>query len=278
MTPFYENHKDEFRAFYSLNLNFPAHLHSQMELLYVVSGSIRVTIFNKTKELQEGDFAVVFPNTIHSYDSVSSYDSEESNPPCRIILAICSLELTGDYFRKLTSYSPANPFISKDRLHENVGFAMSELEREPREGQDMNACRALILLILSRILPLVELVKNKEMEDYDLTYKIVSYVAEHFQETITLTELANHLNVSKFYLSRIFSSKLNTNFNKYINYIRANYALTLIQSTNYTLTRISVDSGFDSQRTFNRAFKEIYHLTPGEYRQKAATSIQSRTL
>jgi AraC-like DNA-binding protein len=249
-----------------------------MELLYVVSGSIRVTIFNKTKELQEGDFAVVFPNTIHSYDSISSYGSEESNPPCRIILVICSLELTGDYFRKLTSYSPANPFISKDKLHENVGFAMSELEREPREGQDMNACRALILLILSRILPLVELVKNKEMEDYDLTYKIVSYVAEHFQETITLTELANHLNVSKFYLSRIFSSKLNTNFNKYINYIRANYALTLIQSTNYTLTRISVDSGFDSQRTFNRAFKEIYHLTPGEYRQKAATSIQSITL
>jgi transcriptional regulator GlxA family with amidase domain len=103
-----------------------------------------------------------------------------------------------------------------------------------------------------------------------LTHRIISYLSEHFQESLTLTELANHLNVSKYYLSRVFSAKLNTNFNKYLNYIRLNYALTLIQSTNYTLTRIRLDSGFESQRTFNRAFMELFHLSPGEYRRRAA--------
>lgn len=263
MTPFYENDKGEFRAFYSENLNFPPHLHSQMELLYVLDGKIKVTVFNCEKELMKGDFAVIFPNTVHSYIS-------EEETPCQIILAICSLDLTGDFFKKLTSYYPTNPFVLKDKLHENVDFAMLELEKEHRNGQNPNACRALVLLILSRILPLIDLAKNKDIENYDLTYLIVSYVAEHFQEELTLTNLANHLNVSKYYLSRIFSSKLNTSFNQYINYIRANYALTLIQSTNYTLTRISVDSGFESQRTFNRTFKEIYHRTPSEYRQKTS--------
>jgi AraC-like DNA-binding protein len=266
MPAFYENDRNDLRVFYSDNMHFPAHLHSQMELLYVVSGTIKVTVFNTTKELRQGDFAVIFPNTVHSYVT-------EEGLPSRIILVICSLDLTGDFFRKLTSYYPENPFIRREKLHDNVGFAMQELEREISIGQDMNVCRALILLVLSRILPLVKLVKSKEMENYDLTYLIVSYVAEHFQENLTLTDLATHLNVSKYYLSRIFSSKLNTSFNKYINYIRTNYALTLMQSTNYTLMQISVESGFESQRTFNRAFKEIYQLPPSEYRKR--TSVKS---
>lgn len=262
MTPFYENLKDELRVFYTDDLNFPAHLHSQIELLYVESGTILVTIHNQSLWLCRGDFAVVFPNTVHSYSVV------EGEEPCRLMIAICSLELTGDFFKRLTSYSPRKPFIGADRLHPNVGLAMGELEKEYHEGKNLNACRALVLLILSRILPEVEPIKNRDIESYDLTYHIVSYVAEHFQEPLTLTELAKQLNVSKFYLSRAFSAKLNTSFNRYINYIRANYALTLIQSTNYTLTRICVDSGFESQRTFNRAFKEIFGLAPSEYRQK----------
>jgi AraC-like DNA-binding protein len=262
MTPFYENLKDEIRVFYTEGLHFPSHLHSQLELLYVESGSTMVTIHNQSMCLSKGDFAVGFPNTIHSYAA------KEGEEPCRLVVAICSLELTGDFFKKLTSYSTANPFITSDRLHPNVSLAMLELEKECRDGKNLNACRALVLLILSRVMPHLGLVKNRDIESYDLTHHIVSHVAEHFQEPLTLTSLAKQLNVSKFYLSRAFSAKLNTSFNRYINYIRANYALTLIQSTNYTLTRISADSGFESQRTFNRAFKEIFGLTPGEYRQK----------
>ncbi len=262
MTPFYENLKDELRVFYTADLNFPTHLHSQIEFLYVESGTTMVTIHNQSQLLRKGDFAVIFPNTVHSY---AAREGEEA---CRLVLAICSLELTGDFFKKLTSYSPTDPFIMADRLHPNVSTAMLELEKECHEGKNLNACRALVLLILSRVLPFVELAKNRDIENYDLTYHIVSYVAEHFQEPLTLTELAKHLNVSKFYLSRAFSVKLNTSFNRYINYIRANYALTLMQSTSYTLTRISIDSGFESQRTFNRAFKEIFGLAPSEYRQK----------
>ncbi len=265
MTPFYENKHEELRVFYANNFHFPAHLHSQVELLYVVSGVTEVTIFNQTKLLEKGDFAIVFPNAIHSYAS-----GEEGS---QIIIAICSLDLTGDFFKRMTSYYPTKPFISAEKLHTNVSFAIAELEKEYHEGHDLNACRALLLLIFSRILPIVELARNKDIENYDLTHLIVNYVSEHFQESLTLTELANHLNVSKYYLSRIFSSKLNTNFNQYINYIRANFALTLIQSTSYTLTRISVDSGFESQRTFNRAFKEIYHMTPSEYRRQITAQI-----
>jgi AraC-like DNA-binding protein len=262
MTPYYENTDVELRVFYSNNLSFPAHLHSQMELLYVISGTTSVTIFDQAKELTAGDFAIVFPNTVHSY---ASKNAEE---PCRTLLAICGLNLTGEYFKKVTCFSPRKPFIPSEMLHENVTFAMLELEKERFEGLELNVCSSLIHLILARITPLIDLTKNKDIPSYDLTHQIISYVSEHFQETLTLSELASHLNVSKYYLSRVFSTKLDTSFNSYLNYIRLNYALTLIQSTSYTLTRISIDSGFESQRTFNRAFKEVFHLSPSEYRQR----------
>ncbi len=261
MQAFYENIKDEIRVFYSDDLQFPDHLHGQIELLYVESGAIEVEASGHSRILESGDFAVIFPNTVHSYGKM------EGRLPGRSIVVICSLELTGEFFKRLTSYSPEKPFLTADQLHPNVSLAMLELEKECREGRNLNACRALVLLILSRILPVITLMKNRDISNYDLTYHIVSYVAEHFQEPLTLTKLAKHLNVSKFYLSRVFSAKLKTNFNQYLNHIRANYAQALIQSTNYTLTRISVDSGFESQRTFNRVFKEIFGVSPSEYRR-----------
>jgi AraC-like DNA-binding protein len=233
-----------------------------MEMLYVVNGTIAVSIHNLSKELKEGDFAIIFPNTIHSYEL------NKTNTPCRILLTVCSLKLTNNFFKKITSNYPLDPFIPSEKLHENVGFAMTEIEKEHYHGSDLNVCSALIHLILSRTIPMLDLAKNQDLQNYDLTYKIASYVSEHFQENLTLTELANHLNVSKYYLSRMFSSKFNTSFNQYVNCIRVNYALTQMQLTDYTLTRISIDSGFESQRTFNRAFKEIFHLSPSEYRKR----------
>lgn len=262
MKLYYETTVQDLRVFYSNNMSFPTHLHSQIELLYVIQGTILVSIGDTSKLLSKGDFAIVFPNTAHSYESTGT-DSDS-----RILLAICGLNLTGEYFKKITSYNSSDPFIAKDSLHPNVDYGMRELEQEYYGNKNFDTCRAFIQLILSRTLSVIPLQKNNDLKDYDLTYLIVKYIDEHFQEPLTLTELASQLNVSKYYLSRIFSSKLNTSFNKYINYIRTNYALTLLESTNYTLIRISTESGFESQRTFNRAFKEIYRYSPSEYRRQ----------
>ncbi|MGB8454005.1 MAG: AraC family transcriptional regulator [Anaerocolumna sp.] len=264
MIPFYETSDNALRTFYTNDFSFPSHLHNSLEFLYVMGGTIRVTIHNRTKILGEGDFAVIFPNVIHSYDSPAPL----AGPPnSRILIGICGLNLTGDFLNKVSRYYPVNPFISSDRLHENIVYAMQQLELERRSGQNLSVCAALVQLILSRTIPAIDLVKNNNIQSYDLTEKIITFVSNNFQESLTLTNLAEHMNVSKYHLSRVFSSKLGTSFNKYLNYIRLNYAVTLIQSTEYSLTQISNDSGFDSQRTFNRAFREVFYMSPSEYRQ-----------
>jgi len=76
------------------------------------------------------------------------------------------------------------------------------------------------------------------------------------------------LGISRYYLSRIFSNKLNSSFNEFVNNIRVSYASTLILATDMTITQICNEAGFNSLRTFNRVFKESFHMTPSEYRYK----------
>ena len=85
---------------------------------------------------------------------------------------------------------------------------------------------------------------------------------------MTLEEMAKELGVSKYVLSRVFSSTFHTNFNQYLNEQRLNQAVSLLEYTDYSMTDICLEAGFQSQRTFNRVFQERFKKTPREYKNE----------
>lgn len=104
------------------------------------------------------------------------------------------------------------------------------------------------------------------MESSDIIYQTVSYIAKHFKEPVSLESMAKDLGISKFTLSRVFSGTFHRNFNQYLNEQRLNYVCVHLECTDKSITDIWLDAGFDSQRTFNRVFRERYRMTPREYR------------
>ena len=104
-------------------------------------------------------------------------------------------------------------------------------------------------------------------ESTDLTWRLIQYIGEHFQEPLSLEGLARELHVNKFYLSHTFSRKLQMNFREYLNHIRLDHARRLIRSTSRPMTEIWAEAGFESQRSFNRVFREVEGMTPGQYRK-----------
>ena len=93
---------------------------------------------------------------------------------------------------------------------------------------------------------------------------------------LTLTELARALSVSPSHLSHTFSQRLHTSFRAYVNALRADHACTLLRSTDFSVTRIAYECGFETQRTFNRAFLEQCGETPSEYRRRARPELNDR--
>ena len=57
------------------------------------------------------------------------------------------------------------------------------------------------------------------------------------------------------------------NFRQYLNHIRLDYALGLLRTTDYSVTRVWEEAGFNSQRSFNRFFQETLGETPLAYRK-----------
>jgi ABC-type antimicrobial peptide transport system permease subunit/AraC-like DNA-binding protein len=86
---------------------------------------------------------------------------------------------------------------------------------------------------------------------------------------LTLATLAVELNIHPHDLSRIINVGIEKNFNDFINEFRVREVARKMQDPAYdrlTLLGIAYESGFNSQRTFNRVFKEMTGKTPVEYK------------
>ena len=127
--------------------------------------------------------------------------------------------------------------------------------------------QAYVQIVLARCMGKMELVEKSCVGSDDLIYRTVSYVSGNFRKQFTLEEMAHDLGVSKYVLSRVFSKTFHRNFNQYLNEARLRYACIRLVNSGDTILDICLDSGFDSQRTFNRVFKEHYRMAPSEYRK-----------
>lgn len=265
MKPFYENKNYAVHAFEAVDMKFPEHLHDHVEILLVLKGSITVRIMEKEQELREGDCAVIFPRQIHGYHTPT-----ESH----IRVYLFEDSLTDRYLYSIRKCSPLHPFLSAGDLPEDATLALDRLYALSSVGRKEEKCKKLEYLCAAWIQVWfallwfqLEPVKQDPLEGMDLTYQIVQYIAEHFQEPLTLEVLARELHVNKYYISHVFSGRLRIHFRRYLNHIRLEYAMQLMQSCDALLADIWMDAGFNSQRSFNRAFAEMVGMTPGEYRK-----------
>ena len=98
----------------------------------------------------------------------------------------------------------------------------------------------------------------------DALARITSYMREHYQEELKLTDVANMFGYSDAYLSRMFQKYANVNFKTYLQDIRMTYAYRELLNTDKTISQIALDNGFSSSRAFTREFQKRYGLLPSE--------------
>lgn len=270
MVPFYENRTGDLHVSRLENLNFLPHLHAQLELLYVEDGEIEITVNGLTRLLKSGDLAVSFPNSVHSYHT----PDRPAGMHC--ILVIINLSLTGDFSHTLMKYHPPEPFLYRDQLHRDVPYAIYTLMEEWGGVTDRSVCppvcKAYAQMIISRLFQQMELIANTDANYFDILYQIISFINENFMQPLSLQRLSKALGVGRYRVSRIFSDKINVRFSDYVNGIRVYRACSLLLGTNKNITQIAYDCGFQSARTFDRAFHKAYGLSPREYRDAQGTN------
>lgn len=199
--------------------------------------------------------------------SPSGYTAIQTEHTCKALLLIFGSAIAGAYAGSIRKYYPANPFLGKKDIPADAALAFRRLCKK-EINSDPGLCGAWIQVVLAYLFPSLTLCEDESPENMDLTYRLVQYIMEHFQEPLTLEELAKKLHVNKYYLSHTFSGRLQMSFREYLNRIRLEYAMQLIRTTGKPLTEIWEDAGFESQRSFNRVFRDAAGMTPKEYRSR----------
>lgn len=267
MYPFYEvsksNSSHYFSMFISKNFSFPPHLHSSVELIYIISGEINVTINDKTKKLQQGDLAVSFPNDIHSYST-----EDNSNT----LVLIFTPEIINGYFAKRVDKTIEDPFLNKAILDESIVQFIDTLLMEYKTSNNEYVIKGLLYSIFGKLSEHLVL-KDSKYQYNNTIQNLLRYIESHYTKNISLESTANDLGYSKFYLSRIFSNKIGYQFNDYVNRLRMNKAQKLLISTDMPIFTIAMDCGFESLRNFNRVFKNYTGITPTEFRKNKTNLI-----
>jgi len=87
---------------------------------------------------------------------------------------------------------------------------------------------------------------------------------------LTIKDIADHLNISRHYITQIINEKLNKNFFQWINDYRIEEVKKLLLDPKYnhlTIVALAYDCGFNSKSAFNAIFKKGTGMTPSEFRR-----------
>lgn len=261
MDPFYEFDRDgqginDYFAGAVCDHPFPAHMHDAVEIIYILNGSMEVTIGGKHISLLPGDTAVAFPGVVHSYDVVSD--------DIKGIMIMFLPGIIDEYNMPLRTMRPTDPAIRLVDRHPDMDAAICRAA----ELTDPRLKIAYLHVVLACVIKCLDLVPAEKQQVAKLTERVLQYVSNHFTEALSLDNTAEALGISRIYLSHIFSQQLHINFRQYINTLRINRACKLMRDPAYSITQIAFMCGYENQRTFHRAFLDQCGMKPNEYRTK----------
>lgn len=240
------------------------HLHRELELVWFVDGESIAIADSSRETLHPGDVFLSFPNQVHSYIKTKGNE--------KYVLFILKADIIPEFAEILQSGLPESPVIRGIGNDPKVKMLFELLVSACRDGSDADEYasaqrRGYLLALFSELLPKMKISKLS-MGDSDTLRSIVAFCAQNYAENLSLSLLQEKLHLNKYYISHLFNDKLKIRFNDYVNALRINEACRLLANTEGSVTEISELVGFNTLRTFNRAFMKHVNLSPSEYRKR----------
>ena len=239
---------------------YPSRFHKQIEIFYIKTGSLVVTIDNVDYNLKSGDVYIVFPNVIHSIKSVDNATG---------LLVLADNDLFPSFHEVLSRFRPSCPVLKQGEFT-NLVYDMLNRANSIKKTAFSTNCNVLtsyISVVLGELINNMELVERST--DNNFVQQLIVYLLENYTREISLEEVAKELNYNKYYISHIISETFKCNFRTLVNSYRVSMAQNLLVSTGKSISEIAYECGFKNQSSFNRIFLKHSGVIPSEFRHNA---------
>ena len=245
------------------------HWHTWPELLYQMDGYTQLTLSKEVVALRSQDIFLINSYTMHSHTC-------EYGHLLRFILNMPKLT-------HLLGISPNQYFLCDSTQDTQRDFsalrrAIAQFELLSRQKSNSGVCTAAALQIMLLLLNSFVSEKSSTAPATSLMHlqTAIPFMEQHFQEHLTIRQIAGACHLSETHLAYIFKQELGITPWNYLTSIRLNYALSLLENTSMRVSEIAEKSGFSEPRQFNASFRTRFGLLPREWRikktQKASVS------
>ncbi len=259
------------------------HIHRELELGYILSGSLALRTQTRTVPLKAGDLYLVNPMEPHEF---------LSEPGGAMIAAVQLAPRVADGFLSAETHfwyagdPNLRAALAEDHgAFETICSAFLDLvwrylrQSEKDEFRCFGLCASLVCCLHLRLpwRTLDPAIYASMSQRSNRMIAITDYIDLNFQRKLLLGEIAQREGMSLSYLSHFFKDVLGMTFQEYLNRKRLEYACQLMVTTDRRLMDISLSSGFSDVRYFTAAFKSRFGCTPKEYRSGGAITAQRKS-
>ncbi|MBU3113281.1 AraC family transcriptional regulator [Clostridium lacusfryxellense] len=265
----------------NLNLKLAAnyHVHPEIEIIYMIKGSMTFRISGCDVVVNEGKILLINSMAVHA-------SSLTSDP----YVKMCLLQFKPDVIYSSGHFSEFKylaPFLQEGDL--NYQIIDSKLSKD---FQELTKClneivieftrktiayelsiksiiyRILTILYRNGIFNLNNMINlYKKKENFKRLEPVINYVENNYKDDITLEKACDILKINYYYFCRVFKNATGNTFIQYLNFVRISVAENLLVTTDMTITDVIFETGFSSLSYFNRTFKKFKGCSPSQYKK-----------
>lgn len=257
-----------------------AHWHNDIEILYGLSGNVKVHLDCDAYNLSPGSMLLISSKEVHSIYGDSSYQSSS------YIVVKFAPEVLYTTSSTVFEAKYILPFVMSNSTHQRL-FAKEALEEtflpsllheileeyeEKSYGFEL-AIRTHIGRIFLWILRRwhqegIHLNIENELSQATILrlQTIFDYVDQNYANPIDVEDVAKLCNMSYSYFSRFFKANMKKSFSQYLNYVRINKAEELLTTTDLNITEIAQQTGFSTSSYFIQQFKHYKDISPKQFK------------
>jgi len=248
------------------------HWHPELEYVYVQSGQAICFMGEEKLTVRAGNGLLINSRVIHRFEAESS----TIIPNVVFSPFLLTSENSLIYQKYLQPFidSGANYFLFDPSVHWQAVCIQKMKEvfesQKRQEAEEIVTVTSLLGFwneLYRHGYPENEPVEQKTNRTNQARLQIMmQFIQEHYQERICLEDIGAAVHIGKSMTLQIFHQGIHQSPISYLIQFRLKQAAKLLVSTEKTISRIAEETGFESSTYFCRKFKELYGITPKDYR------------
>lgn len=250
------------------------HWHKELEFIYIQKGEVHCYIGNKTFSLSEGYGMFINTKIVHKLTAEQSVIISNIVFSPSLIATPDSIIYQEFIEPVLTASLPFFVFNPSISWHKEILIMMNQIF-EIQENAAHNELTTLRMLVSLWDILFLHIKSSLEQEHPSQSNSniarlqiMMSFIHSHYTEPIQLSDIAAAVHISKNCCMQIFKNEIQQSPVSYLIQYRLKSAAQLLSSTETKIVAIAERCGFHDASYFCRIFKELYKVSPAEYRKK----------